>query len=305
VQAADGSIAGRLVRSSLPVAGVLRLTAKQLPGPHGLRRLRLRLENRTPWSNRPDGERTEALRRSMVAAHLLLSVAGGKFVSLLDPPEWATGYAAQCENIGTFPILAGETGRSDLMLSAPIILYDHPRVAPESTTAFFDATEIDELLSLRTLTMTDAEKREARGTDSRAAAIIEQVEDMPPEALDRLHGAVRHLYATAGPAGPAGPWWDPGADASVSPETDSVTVAGVALRKGGRVLLRPGARRADAQDMFLAGRQATIAAVFFDVDGNAHLAVTVDGDEAAAIQHAHGRFLYFSPDEVEPAQDAP
>jgi hypothetical protein len=300
VRAAGGSIAGRLIRSRMEIAGVLRLTAERLPGPYGLLRLRLRLENRTPWSSRPDGERAEALRRSMVAAHLLLSVAGGRFVSLLEPPEWAQGYAKQCENIGTFPILVGEEGRNDLMLSSPIILYDHPRVAPESPTDFFDATEIDELLSLRTLTLTDAEKREARGTDARAAAIIEHVEDMPPEVLDRLHGAMRQGVPESVPSAP---WWNPGADASVSPETDSVTVAGVALCKGSKVLLRPGTRRADAQDMFLAGRPATIAAVFFDVDGETHVAVILDDDEAAAIQHEHGRFLYFSPDEVEPTKD--
>ena len=96
------------------------------------------------------------------------------------------------------------------------------------------------------------------------------------------------------------PWWDPGADRTVSPETDGVVVAGVTLAKGSRVLLRPGQRRADAQDMFLSGREATVEAVFLDVDGNRHLAVTLDEDPAADLQRWHGRYLYFSPDEVEP-----
>jgi hypothetical protein len=95
------------------------------------------------------------------------------------------------------------------------------------------------------------------------------------------------------------PWWDPGADRTVSPETDGVVVAGVTVAKGSRVRLRPG-QRADAQDMFLAGRLATVEAVFLDVDGNRHLAVTLDEDPAADLQRWHGRFLYFSPDEVEP-----
>ena len=96
------------------------------------------------------------------------------------------------------------------------------------------------------------------------------------------------------------PWWDPGADRTVSPETDGVVVAGVTVAKGSRVCLRPGQRRADAQDMFLAGRLATVEAVFLDVDGNRHLAVTLDEDPAADLQRWHGRYLYFSPDEVEP-----
>jgi hypothetical protein len=96
------------------------------------------------------------------------------------------------------------------------------------------------------------------------------------------------------------PWWDPGADRSVSPETDHVVVAGVRVASGSRVIMRPGIRRADAQDLFLAGRAATVQAVLHDVDGDVHLAVSPDQDPAAELQRSHGRFLYFAPDEVEP-----
>jgi hypothetical protein len=161
------------------------------------------------------------------------------------------------------------------------------------------------------MALTDEEKLEARSTDDRAAAIIDHVDSMPPELLDRLHGAVRYLRAAGGgqrvgpsledAAGPPEvPWWNPGADASVSPETDSVRIAGVAVAKGSRVRLRPGQRRADAQDLFLEGRSATVEAVFLDVDGERHLAVTLEDDPAADLQRWHGRYLYFSPDEVQP-----
>jgi len=304
VRSPDGSVAGRLVRATQPLSGLLTIEAEQLPGPYGVVRLRVRVENRTQWSTvRTD--RIEALPRSLVAAHTLLSVASGRFLSLLDPPEWARGFIAECQNVGTYPVLAGEPGRADLILSAPIILYDHPRVAPESQTDFFDATEIDELLSLRTMTLTDAEKREARGTDRRSAALIDHVAALPADALDRLHGAIRYLRKTTEPAAPPEtPWWEPGADAGVSPETDTLVVDGVTVGSGSRVRLRPGARRTDAQDMFLAGRTATVTAVFFNVDGGSHLAVTVDDDELAQLQQTHGRFLYFAPDEVEPVEVA-
>lgn len=99
---------------------------------------------------------------------------------------------------------------------------------------------------------------------------------------------------------PAVPWWDPGSDSSVSPDTDHVVVDGVRIARDSRVIMRPGARRADAQDLFLIGREAVVEAVLHDVDGQIHLAVTPVDDPAADLQRNHGRFLYFAPDEVEP-----
>jgi hypothetical protein len=316
VHDAAGRPAGRTVRRRWPLLGAVRLGAERLEGPYGVVRLRARVENSSAWHD-PAAGRDLALRHSLVAAHTLLAVDQGAFVSLLDPPEWAKPAAAGCQNLNTWPVLVGEPGRQDAVLSSPIILYDHPTVAPESAGDLYDATAIDEILTLRTMALTDEEKREARATDERAAAIIDRVDAMPPELLERLHGAVRYLGAVEGrpdtaPAATAAapapgaepglvPWWDPGADTTVSPGTDSVVVAGVEVAKGSRVLLRPGLRRADAQDIFLQGRSATVEAVFLDVDGNRHLAVTLDDDPAAAeLQRWHGRFLYFSPDEVEP-----
>jgi hypothetical protein len=310
VHTAAGKLAGRTVRRRWPVMGTVKLSAERLAGPYGLVRLRLVVENTSAWHN-AKADRGVALRHSLVAAHSLLGVDQGVFLSLLDPPEWAKPAAEACQNFRTWPVLIGEEGRRDAMLSSPIILYDHPTVAPESPGDLFDATEIDEILTLRTMALTEDEKREARATDERAAAIIDRVDNLPPELLERLHGAVRYLRGVEGAGGERRvdrsstapelvPWWDPGADRTVSPETDGVVVAGVSVAKGSRVRLRPGQRRADAQDMFLAGRLATVEAVFLDVDGNRHLAVTLDEDPAADLQRWHGRFLYFSPDEVEP-----
>jgi hypothetical protein len=301
VHDAAGRLVGRTVRRRWPVLGSVELSAERLEGPYGLVRLRLVLENATAW-NDPGADRSVALRHSLVAAHSLIGIDQGVFLSLLDPPEWAKPAAEACQNLHTWPVLIGDEGRRDAMLSSPIILYDHPTIAPESPGDLFDATEIDEILTLRTMALTEDEKREARATDERAAAIIDRVDTMPPELLERLHGAVRYLKEVEGAEEEEPelvPWWDPGADRTVSPETDGVVVAGVTVARGSRVRLRPG-QRADAQDMFLAGRLATVEAVFLDVDGNRHLAVTLDEDPAADLQRWHGRFLYFSPDEVEP-----
>jgi hypothetical protein len=191
-------------------------------------------------------------------------------------------------------------GSDSVVLSSPIILGDYPQIAPESPGDLYDATEIDEILTLRTMVLTDAEKAEARATDPRAAALIDRVDSLPPEHLDRLHGALRYLRQVTGEP-ESTPWWDPGNDASVSPETDALLINGVRVARGSRVRLRPGGRRTDAQDLFLRGRTATVEAVFFDVDGQQHLGVTPDDDEELAeIQRWHGRYLYFAPDEVEP-----
>ena len=301
VHDAAGRLVGRTVRRRWPVLGSVKLSAERLEGPYGLVRLRLVLENATAW-NDPGADRSVALRHSLVAAHSLIGIDQGVFLSLLDPPEWAKPAAEACQNLHTWPVLIGDEGRRDAMLSSPIILYDHPTIAPESPGDLFDATEIDEILTLRTMALTEDEKREARVTDERAAAIIDRVDNMPPELLERLHGAVRYLKEVEGTEEEEPelvPWWDPGADRTVSPETDGVVVAGVTVARGSRVRLRPG-QRADAQDMFLSGREATVEAVFLDVDGNRHLAVTLDEDPAADLRRWHGRFLYFSPDEVEP-----
>jgi hypothetical protein len=299
---AGGVLAGRFVRSRAALAGLVHLAADVLPGPPGLVKVRVRVENVTPCGAPPE-VRDEALPCCFLSVHTLLAAEGGAFVSLLDPPEWARAGTAACENVRTWPVLVGDAPRRDLLLSSPIILYDYPQVAPESPGDLFDATEIDEILTLRTLTLTDEEKREARATDPRTAAIIERVEQMPPDVLARLHGALRSPRAGDAAGVPeAPPWWDPAADASVSPDTDSVEVAGVAVRKGSRVRLCPRPQRGDAQDMFLEGRVATVEGVFFDVDDGTHLAVTLLDDPAAELQRWHGRYLYFAPDEVEPLE---
>ena len=329
----DGVPAGRLIRRCEALAGAVVARAERTAGPYGALKLHVRVENRTspqvPLHTRDDG-----LKYSLIAAHLLIGVTGGTFLSMTDPPEWAAGEVAGCENAGTWPVLAGPADCRDLMLSSPVILYDHPEVAPESAGDLFDATEIDEILTLRTLALTDAERQEARATDQRAADLIDRLDGLSPEMLERMHGAIRYLSPGPGKAAdeprsagpdptapptfteppafgepgevspPAQPWWDPGADSSVSPETDHVLVAGFRVARGSKVVMRPGARRADAQDIFLTGREALVEAVLHDVDGQVHVAVSPVSDPLADLQRNHGRFLYFAPDEIEPVPAA-
>jgi hypothetical protein len=280
--------AARLVRTRLPLTGRITLTVTPLVGPFGGFRLGVEVANTVAAA---PATRDDALRHALVSAHVLMSLSAGKFLSATDPPEWASVATRECRNDGLWPVLTGDGGT---VLCSPIILYDYPSIAPESAGDLYDGTEIDEILTLRTMTLTDAEKREARATDPRAAEIIDRVDNLPPELLDRLHGTVRYLRSVTSTQ--QQPWWDPGADTSVSPETDSVLVGGVPVAKGSKVRLRPG-KRADAHDMFLAGRVAVVQAVLLDVDDGWHVAVALEGEELYA---AHGRYRYFAPDEIEP-----
>ncbi|MEU9225636.1 hypothetical protein AB0D40_14860 [Streptomyces massasporeus] len=556
-------VAGRVVRSREEIRAESTVTAERLSD--GLCRIRVRTRNTAP-APAPRTPRDEALRRALIATHTLIGGEGVEFVSLIDPPADLQALVRACRNEFTFPVLGGEAGDTGpVLLSAPIILPDHPQVAPESPGDLHDAAEIDEILTLRTMLLTDEEKREARATDPRAAAILDRVDTMPQEVFERLHGAVRSLtpstptpradglsggvgspdpvastaahadglsgaagspepvasttasadglsgaagspepvasatapadrlpdavgspapvnlasapadrlpgaagspdpvthatasvdlspgaagspdpvtsaaasadglpgaagspepvasttasadglsgaagspepvasatapadrlpdavgspapvnlasapadrlpgaagspdpvtHATAsvdlspgaagspdpvtsaaasadrlsGAAGSPDPvtsaaapadrlpgavgspdpvtsatasadrpaWWQEGGDDGLAPTTDTVLVGGVPLGGGSRVRLRPRGRGADAQDMFLAGRTAEVAAVFHDVDGSMHLAVTLDDDPAAELNNWYGRFHYFRPDELEPLESA-
>jgi hypothetical protein len=125
-------------------------------------------------------------------------VQHGEFVSLFDPPDELRTATAACNNVGTWPVLVGESGAKDVMLSSPIILYDYPTIAPESPGDLFDGTEIDEILMLRILTLTDEEKRDMRHLDDRTRAILERTETLPAEQMMKLHGALRGLRPSGG-----------------------------------------------------------------------------------------------------------
>jgi hydrogenase maturation protease len=153
----------------------------------------VRILNLTPFEEAERKGRDEALLRSLASAHTILGVRAGEFVSLLDPPEELKEVAASCVNQETWPVLAGEEGERDLMLSSPIILYDYPQVAPESEGDLCDGAEIDEILLLRIMTLTEEEKREMRDADDRARQILERTEQLSPEQLMKLHGVVRSL----------------------------------------------------------------------------------------------------------------
>jgi hydrogenase maturation protease len=187
----QGTIVGVLVREQHAVEGALEVSSESVED--GLFKLSARVVNLTPLEDAGRKSRDEAVLRSLASAHTVLRVREGAFVSLLEPPDRWRAIAARCRNEGTWPVLVGEAGQRDTMLSSPIILYDYPQIAPESAGDLFDATEIDEILSLRILTLTDREKRMMAAVDERARALLQRTEALAPGQLLGLHGTVRGL----------------------------------------------------------------------------------------------------------------
>ncbi|MDQ1536834.1 MAG: hypothetical protein QOE58_1227 [Actinomycetota bacterium] len=339
-----GAVVGRFVRQTWGISAVARISAERMIGPISMVKVTVLIENLTDWGSDGATTRDDLVRRSLAAVHTLMEVRGGSFISLADPPEFARPAVASCRNEGTWPVLIGDEDKHNVILSSPITLSDFPEVAPESDGDFYDATEVDEMLHLFVNSLSEEEKREARGTDPRAADIIDRVDTLPPEMMEKLHGAIRSLRPiplhgkdegattrmSAVPApdlagemgafspfeGESDPWQtystdpdgntqnlsiglDAETDGKYKPFEDTTVVNGVEVGKGTKVRLQP-TGGSDAQDMFLVGLTATVEGVFNDIDGDIHLAVSIDDDPATTeLPDWYGRYRYFRLNEVE------
>ncbi len=287
---------GLIVRRQEALTGLVEVLATRL-GPT-LFKVVVRILNQTPV---PDSELTDSdavLLRTLASTHTVLHVTGGAFASLTDPAPEHKQAVAECRNIGTWPVLVGDVQKQekDTLLSSPIILYDYPRIAPESAGPLFDGTEIDELLTLRILTMTDEEKLEMRRVDEQARRLLERTEALPEHSLLRMHGAIRK----ADPTAPIE--FDDFFGASTG--LKGVSVGGVYLQPGDRVRIRPKGR-ADALDMMLAGQTAIIEAVEQDAERKIHLAVVLENDPGKdlGLLRQPGHRFFYGIEEVEPLRE--
>jgi hypothetical protein len=294
-----GVVRGQMVRVRRPLHGALEIEVAPIAsdGPH-LSKLQVRVANR---SDLAPGERSAALRTSFVSTHVLLAIEGGRFLSVLDPPPYASAATAHLANRHAFPVLVGD-GKADaqraaLVLSSPIILYDFPELGAQTEADAFDATEIDELLTLSVLSLSDAERAEACATDPRARAIVERAERFGPEAIARLHaGSLQRSDEWPAFERLADPLAGSGLDL---PAIDFVFVAGTKVARGSSVRLHPKGR-ADSWDLMLDGKLATVRAIHQDFEDKMYVAVTVDDDPASDLHEWYGRAFFFSPEEVEP-----
>ena len=186
-----GDVIGMIVRRWEHLAGSIVISADRARD--NIFKVRVLLRNDSHFPAPAEAPREEAVLFSLVSAHTVLGIENGEFLSLLEPPAEFEAMAAECKNIGTWPVLVGEQNTRQAMLSSPIILYDYPQIAPESPGSLFDGTEIDEILSLRIMTLTDQEKHEIRQSDDRAREILDRTEQLPEEQFMKLHGVLRSL----------------------------------------------------------------------------------------------------------------
>ncbi len=291
IQDSDGRVIGVVRHRQPALKGTVEITAEST----GARvfRLTVRVLNRTPMAEAAFTDRDERILHTFASTHAVLHAREGGFVSLMDPPAAHAEAAEACENDGAWPVLVGEEGERTMMLCSPIILYDYPEIAPESQGDLFDSTEIDELLTLRVMTMTDEEKREMRQADERGRQILERTEGMPDEHLRKMHGAIRGMRPVRASAGRG--------RFDVDTRQQKITVDGVCYRTGARVRLHPRKRGADIMDVALRGMTAVIQAVEQDLEGKVHLAVVVEDDpgrELGMMDQPGHRFFY-SPEELE------
>lgn len=283
-------IAAVFVRRQEALRGVVETVVTRIDDQ--VSRVRVRILNQTPVPAAQVDNENAVVMRMLASAHTVMHITGGEFISLLEPAPDYAGAAAACQNINTWPVLIGDAGGKDrdTMLSSPIILYDYPQIAPESAGDMFDGVEIDEILTLRIMTMTEEEKREMRSGDDRARGIRERTELLPKDHLLKLHGAMR-LVA------------QPSDEDFFNPakRLESAVVAGVELRAGDKVRIRP-KKRADIMDIALAGKVATIQALEEDVENMVHFALVVDDDPGRnlGLMRQSGHRFFYSADEVEP-----
>ena len=307
------------------VVGVIRRTRAALQGSISLNvsaidgevfKVTVRIENTTPVPAADLDDPESVLMRTMASVHTILHVEGGEFFSMTERPADYAGAVGQCKNIGAWPVLVGDgqTLQRDTMLSSPIILYDYPKIAPESAGPLFDGTEIDEILSLRILTLTDQEKIEMRHVDEQARRLLERTEALPENAWLKMHGAIREGSPGASTAPTQAAPAPPGPEAAAPIEFDDffgantrlheVSLGGVYLRAGDRVRLRPKGR-ADVLDIALAGQTAVVEAVEQDAERRVHLAVVLEQDPGKdlGLMRQPGHRFFYGVDEVEPLRE--
>jgi len=302
IAATDGRICGLIARCQAAVSGRVSVAIDPLAA--GTWRLTLGIDNTTslaavtaappasttalPASTTaplaaPMFDRGAAQLAAFMSTHIILGAEHGAFVSLIDPPEHLAQAARSCVNQSAWPVLVGAEGARDTLLCSPIILYDYPKIAAESPGDLYDGTEIDEILTLRILTMTAAEKQEMAAGGERARALLARTESLSPEQLLQLHGVMRSPRAAA--------------DGIQAADGSQKTVS---LHVGDQVRLRPRSG-GDIIDSALAGQVAMIEAIEVDFENRVHVAVTLNDDPGRDFGHERmpGHRFFFSPEEIE------
>ncbi|MGH7598852.1 MAG: hypothetical protein ACREOI_21060 [bacterium] len=154
---AQSQITGKQTNLLSGVTGAVMIFARPVEGLKDFFRVTVKIINTTGIRNPDTVGRDDIFKQSFLSTHTILQARGGEFISVFEPDEQWKAAVAQCQNINTWPVLVDRDNST--MLSSPIILYDHPQMAPQSTGDLFDSTEIEEALLLHVAALSDEEKR--------------------------------------------------------------------------------------------------------------------------------------------------
>jgi hypothetical protein len=291
-----GETAAVIIRTEEELVGYVELAVE--PIDVSVSKITVRIVNQTPVHLAVLGSDTAIVCRTFASTHTILHAHGGEFISQIDPPADYAKAAEACVQIGTWPVLVGEEEKQerDTMISSPIILYDYPRIAPESPGTLFDSGEIDEILSLRIMTMTDEEKNEMRNVDAQARQILERTENLDEEQLLEMHGAMRKTTLSSASNATISETIASSTENFFNPASkpQSFLLGGVRMKTGDRVRVRPKSR-ADIMDMALAGKIAIIESIEQDAEDQIHLALIMEDDpgkDLGFLKQPGHRFFY-------------
>lgn len=290
IRNSEGEVPGIIVRRQCAIKGAIEVETKR---ESKCIKVTTRVTNETPMNASDLPDQNAVIERTLASTHIILSLDKGEFISLLEPADEFLQPTKGCKNIGVWPVLVGdENSDHRTMLASPIILYDWPKIAPESAGQLFDGTEIDEILNLRILTMTDEEKRQMRNIDSAAREVLERAENLGGQDFLKMHGTLRgvrpleeQIFGT-------------------NQRVDGINIGDVHLKPGDRVRIRPKSR-ADIMDIALDGKVAIIEALEEDAEAQVHLALVVQDDpgkDLGMLRQPGHRFFY-TVDEVEPVKE--
>lgn len=288
----EGKTTGGVTRRWEMLAGTLKIQVR--PAGENCLKLSVRVENETMIPHEILENQNLVILRTFASTHIILQVEGGEFISPTDPPDDFKKFTSECKNIGVWPVLVGDEAKRECntLLCSPIILYDYPKIAPESAGDFCDGTEIDEMLALRVMTMTEEEKGEMRRVDGLARKILERTETLSPDHFAKMHGTMRDIKVMEEFFNPAR-------------NLNSAWVGGVEIKPGDKILIRP-KNRADAFDLMLAGKVAVVEAVEQDAEDKIHFAVVLEDDPGKdlGLMRQPGHRFFYGADEVEPVKEA-
>ncbi len=280
------------------ISGRVRIRAERVGA--DLARVKLCVHNSTGIDVSPEPTRAEALRHSLLSVHPLLEADGGSFVSPLERDGALGAAVSGCDPLNTFPVLVGDGDRA--VLGAAIALPEHPELAPESLGNLFDNTEIEEALLLHVQALSEGEREAISGQDPAVREMIERADSVSNDEMLDLHGRLTFTE----PEQDSEPIERPESNAHRQPPPGigeiqgeaRTEIAGAAVRRGDKVVLRPGTER-DVFDKILNGRRATIERIYRGYDDRVYLGVTVDDDPGQDLLRETGRYLFFFGDEVE------